>query len=128
MKVESNLSYMLHRNLEIWKLARSLTIDVHRMTLQLPSFEQYEEARQLRRSVKSVRSNIVEGCHRQKYRKDYVRFIIYALSSNEESIDHLEILYETGSLKDKQVYEDLHKRFRRLGIKIQNFLRKLEED
>jgi four helix bundle protein len=53
---------MSYRNLEIWQVARALTVDIHRMTLQeLPKFELYEEGSQIRRSKKSVRSNIVEG-------------------------------------------------------------------
>lgn len=118
---------MSYRKLEIWQLARSLTIDIHQMTLQLPKYEMYEEASQIRRSMKSVRSNIVEGYGRRRYKGDYIRFIIYALSSNDETVDHLEMLYETGSLKDKALYEDLRKRIQRLGIKINNFLQVLEK-
>lgn len=118
---------MSYRKLEIWQLARDLTIEVHKMTIQLPKFELYEEASQIRRSMKSVRSNIVEGYGRRRYTNDYIRFIIYALSSNDETIDHLEILYETGSLKDRKLYENLHERLQRLGIKINNFLQVVEK-
>ena len=52
---------MSYKNLEIWKLSRELVIEIHEMTLHLPKFEQFEEAQQIRRSMKSVRSNIVEG-------------------------------------------------------------------
>lgn len=118
---------MSYRKLEIWQLARDLTIDVHKMAMQLPKFEMYEEASQIRRSMKSVRSNIVEGYGRRRYTNDYIRFIIYALSSNDETIDHLEILYETDSLKDRGLYENLHERLQRLGIKINNFLQVVEK-
>ncbi|SDG95737.1 four helix bundle protein [Psychroflexus sediminis] len=118
---------MSYRKLEIWQLARDLTIEVHKMTMQLPRFEMYEEASQIRRSMKSVRSNIVEGYGRRRYTNDYMRFIIYALSSNDETIDHLEILYETDSLKDRGLYENLHERLQRLGIKINNFLQTVEK-
>lgn len=114
--------YMSYRNLEIWQSARQLTIDVHKMTLQLPKFEMYEEGSQLRRSIKSVRSNIVEGYGRRRYKNDYVRFIIYSLSSNDESIDHLETLHETGSLQDEELFMNLKVRMQKLGIKINNFL------
>lgn len=56
---------MSYRNLEIWQQARDLSIDVHKMTLQLPKFERFEEASQIRRSMISVRSNIVEGYGRR---------------------------------------------------------------
>jgi four helix bundle protein len=119
---------MSYRKLEIWQLARELTVDVHKMSLELPRFEMYEEARQIRKSMKSVRSNIVEGYGRRRYKNDYVRFIIYSLSSNDETVDHLETLYETGSLKDKALYEELRERIQRLGIKINNFLQSIDKN
>jgi len=119
---------MSYKKLQIWQLARTLTIDIHVMTLKLPSVEKYEEASQIRRSMKSVRSNIVEGYGRKRYKGEYIKYIVYALASNDESLDHLEILYETGSLKDKVLYEDLHVRIQKLGIKINNFLQVLVKD
>ncbi len=59
---------MSHKKLEIWQEARQLSIMIHEMTLKLPKFEQFEEAQQIRRSSKSVRSNIVEGYGRRKYK------------------------------------------------------------
>jgi four helix bundle protein len=70
------------------------------MTLPLPKFEQFEEAQQIRRSSKTVRSCIVEGYGRRRYKADFIKFLIYSLSSNDETIDHLETLFETESLKD----------------------------
>jgi four helix bundle protein len=50
---------MSYKKLEIWQLARELVIDIHKMSLQLPKFEMYGEGSQIRRSSKSVKSNIV---------------------------------------------------------------------
>jgi len=53
---------MSYRKLEIWQEARQLVIDIHKMTLnKLPQFELYEEGSQIRRSIKSTKSTIVEG-------------------------------------------------------------------
>ena len=87
---------MSYRKLEIWRLAREAVISVHKMTMEnLPKFELYEEDRQIRRSIKSVKSNIVEGYGRGNYKNEFIHFLNYALSSNDETIDHLETLYET---------------------------------
>jgi four helix bundle protein len=118
---------MSYKSLEIWKVSRELTIDIHKMTLHLPKFEQFEEAQQIRRSSKSVRSTIVEGYGRRFYKADFIKFIIYALASNDETIDHLETLRETGSLADQEVYESLHNRLMRLGRLINKFLQALQE-
>jgi four helix bundle protein len=46
-----------------------------------------------------------------------------ALASNDETIDHLETLFETGSLKNEAQFTDLRKKLTRLGIKLQNLIR-----
>ena len=89
----------MNKKLEIWKVASELSVEIHKMTLEeLPDFEMYETGRQIRRSSKSTRSNIVEGYGRRYYKQDYKKFIIYSLSSNDETSDHLDTLFETGSL------------------------------
>ena len=117
---------MSYKNLEIWREARELSIKIHEMSLTLPKIEQFEEAQQIRRSSKSVRSNIVEGYGRRAYKQDFIKFIIYALSSNDETIDHLETLYETKSLTNELIYRELHQRLEVLGRKINNFLLAVE--
>lgn len=52
---------MSYKKLKIWQLAKELSIEIHEMTMQLPKFELYETGSQIRRSSKSIRSNIVEG-------------------------------------------------------------------
>jgi len=99
-----------------------LVVPIHKITLEkLPKFEMYEEGSQIRRSAKSISSNIVEGYGRSRYKNEYIKFLTYALASCNETRDHLEMLYETGSLTDKTLYEDLCKRYDILGRKIDNF-------
>ena len=118
---------MNYRDLEIWQLARGLTIDIHRMSIRdLPKFELYEEGSQIRRSFKSVRSNIVEGYGRRRYKQEYIRFLTFALASNDETTDHLETLIETESLANETLFNDLHARLDLLGRKLNNFLQAIE--
>jgi four helix bundle protein len=118
---------MSYRDLEIWKLARQMAIAVHRMTLQdLPKFEMYEEAIQMRRSAKSISANIVEGYSRRGYKQEFIRFLLFAHASCDETIDHLEMLFETGSLTNKVVYRDLSDRLDLLGRKLNVFIDSVE--
>lgn len=117
---------MSYKNLEIWQEAREATLLIHEMSLKLPRFEQFEEGQQIRRSVKSVRSNIVEGYGRRRYVAEYIRFLIIAQASNDETIDHLEMLFETKSITDQSVYTDIHERLQRLGKKLNNFIKAVE--
>ena len=112
---------MSYRKLEIWQIARELVIDIHKMTLcKLPKFEMFEEGKQIRRSIKSVKSSIVEGYGRRRYKQEFIRFLIYAIASNDETTDHLETLFETESLTDQKLYYDLSERLDKLGKKIES--------
>ncbi len=118
---------MSYRTLEIWQIAFAVAVDVHKMTLtKLPKFELYETGSQIRRSAKSVRSNIVEGYGRRTYKAEFVKHLIYALGSCDETIDHLEELFATGSLADKSLYDNLHERIDLLGRKLNLFLQGVE--
>lgn len=119
---------MSYRNLEVWKLAQEMSVEVHRLSLEkLPKFELYEVGSQIRRSVKSIRSNIVEGYGRRRYKQEYVRFLVFAHSSCDETIDHLETLLETGSLQDEALFKRLHDRLNQLGGKLNRFIVSVEE-
>ena len=116
-----------YKNLEIWQLARGLVIDIHKMTLhELPKFEMYEQGSQIRRSMKSVKSAIVEGYGRRRYKHEFIRFLHYAIASNDETIDHLETLFETQSLRDKKLYDTLHDRLETAGKKLNRFIKAVE--
>lgn len=118
---------MSYRNLEIWKLAKTLVVDIHKMSLtKLPKFEMFKEGTQIRRSVKSIRSNIVEGYGRRRYKQEFIHFLTCAQASCDETIDHLEILFETESLKDELLYNGLHRRLDEPGRKINLFTQSVE--
>ena len=118
---------MSYKNLEVWQLARELVIDIHKMTLtKLPKFEMFEEGGQIRRSVKSVKSTIVEGYGRRRYKHEFIRFLNYAIASNDETNDHLETLFETESLTDKELYETIHDKLEVVGKKLNLFIQSVE--
>lgn len=118
-----------YKKLEIWQLARELVIDIHHMTLDdLPKHEMFEEGSQIRRSSKSVKSTIVEGYGRRNYKQEFIKFLNYAIASNDETIDHLETLYETGSLNDNEMYEKMHKKPEMLGKKLNLFIQAVAKE
>ena len=53
---------------------------------------------------------------------------VFLLSSNDETIDHLETLFETGSLNNKIIYDDLHGQIEILGKKLNLFIQAIERN
>jgi four helix bundle protein len=81
---------MSYKKLEIWILARQVAIEIHKMSLTLPKFEMFEEGAHIRKSSKNVKATIVEGYGRRIYTAEYLKFLVYAQGSNDETRDHLE--------------------------------------
>jgi four helix bundle protein len=108
-------------------LAREIVVEVHEMSLKLPKFEMYEEGGQIRRSSKTTKATIVEGYGRRRYKQDWIKFIVYSNSSNDETMDHLENLWDTKSLTDELVFTNLKNKIERFGKMLNNFLKTVEE-
>jgi len=119
---------MNYKNLEIWQLSREIVIEIHNMILhKLPKFEMYEECMQIRKSSKFVKSTIVEGYGRRSYKQDYLKFLTYTISSNYETIDHIETLYDTKSLTDENLFNELREKLDKLGKKLNRFIQAVEQ-
>ena len=120
---------MSYHQLEVYRLASELVRDIHLMTLtSLPDYEKYETGSQIRRSVKSIKSNIVEGYGRRTYKQDFLHFLIVAYSSAEETIDHLDTLLQTGSIKNDEKYLHLHQKADLLARKLNCFIKAVRKN
>jgi four helix bundle protein len=117
---------MSYKKLKIWQEARRLSIDIHKMSMKLSKFEQFETGSQIRRSSKSIRSNIVEGYGRRMYKSDYIKFLIYAHSSVDETRDHLETLYETKSLADEHKFQEITNSLNKIGRMLYKYIQTVQ--
>src|SRR5215469_9213483 len=73
-------------DLEVFRRAYRLSLEVHRASLEFPRIEQWALADQLRRATKSICANIAEGFSRQRYSAaDYRRFLMMAIGSSDET-------------------------------------------
>ena len=115
-----------YRDLDIYLEARRLAIQVHMMSLALPKFELYETGSQIRRSSKSVTAMIVEGYARRRYKLDFIKYLIYAIAECDETIVHLDTIYETNSLTDSKLYHGLKNSYVTLTKKINRFTQWVE--
>ncbi len=115
------MAHQSYKDLDIYKIAHKLAVEIHKMSLELPKFEMYEEGSQIRRSSKSIKSNIAEGFGRRRYKQEFIKFLTYSLASCDETTDHLDTLYETKSFVDDEKYRKLSEEYDYLGRMITNF-------
>jgi four helix bundle protein len=74
-------------DLEVFRRAYRLSLEVHRMSLEFPRIEQFALADQVRRASKSICANLAEGFGRQQQSKpEFRRFLMMALGSANEML------------------------------------------
>jgi four helix bundle protein len=113
-----------YRDLNIYNTAYDLAIDVHKMTMKLPAYELYEQGSQIRRSSKSIKDNIVEGFGRRRYKNEFVRFLIFAQASCDETQSQLSMINEIHFKKNP--ITELQSKYEQLGKMINKFIQYIE--
>lgn len=117
-----------YEKLDVYRLSMELAIAVHSMTLSLPKYKMYEEGSQIRRSAKSVPANIVEGYCLRRHKNEYLQYLHRAFGSCEETLLHLRILFETKSLTDQKIYDELSEKYDHLSRMIFRFIESVSSD
>ncbi len=88
-----------HRNLEAWKRAMDLVIDVYRTTECFPRDERFGLTSQIRRAAVSIPANIAEGAARRS-EKEFVYFLSNAQGSASELETELIIGHRLGHISE----------------------------
>ena len=91
-----------YSGLKVYQLAFKLALEVHELTKSLPRAESFELGSQVRRSSKSISVNIAEGYGRKRYEKDFIRFLINAIGSTDETRVHLDFAQSLGYLSEEK--------------------------
>ena len=112
-----------HHKRRVWQSAKSLAIEMYRVTESLPADERFGLTSQLRRAAISVPSNIAEGAGRGSG-KEFLRFLLIARGSLNEIDTQLEIAEELGFLADVDVSK-LRKRYDTTSSQLQGLISRI---
>ena len=94
------------------------------MSLKPPSYELYEQGSQIKRASKSIKDNIVEGYGRRRYKNDFIKFLVYAQASCDETTSQLDMISDIH-FKSEPLTE-LKTAYDQLGKKINKFIQYVE--
>ena len=88
-------------DLEVYRRAYRVSLEVHRASLELPRIEQFALADQLRRSSKSICANLVEGFAKQsRSAAEYRRSLTVAIGSSDETQLWLRYCVDLGYVEE----------------------------
>ena len=114
-----------YEDLKVYKIALKLSNDIERLVKILPASERFRHVDQILRSSRSVVANIAEGFGRKKFKKDFIRFLTYSVSSSDETQVHLRLIFN-GRLIKREKYLSLKRGYKDLSIRLVNYINSIK--
>jgi len=115
-----------YRDLTVYVDAHALAVELHAFTLRLPKYEFNETGSQGRRSSKSVSATIVEGFARRRYKAEFIKYLMYAQASCDETCEWLAYIRDCHAHLAEEADALIHK-YTVLGKRINRLIASVEE-
>jgi four helix bundle protein len=113
----------MYHDLDVWKLAYRLTLEVYRATGRLPEEERFGLAQQVRRAAVGIVANLAEGQGRGS-RREFTHFCTMARGSQKEMQALLALSRDLGYL-GVQDWRRLDQGYRRVGQMLNRLITRL---
>ena len=118
---------MGYRKLQIYSISFDLFLKTHKESRMMPKYEMYELGSQLRRSSGSVVANIVESYGKNRYKQEFIRFLVFSHASNNETMCHLNGIIQLYPEMNEN-FKTLYKEYDTLGAKLNKYIQYVESD
>ena len=97
--------YRGYRDLKVYQLAYKLAMEIFEVTKQFPIEERFSLTDQIRRSSRSVVTNIAEAWKKRRYEKAFISKLIDSYGEEGETEVWLDMSFDAGYLeKEKHHY------------------------
>jgi four helix bundle protein len=111
------------KDLEVWKKAHVMVLEIYKFTAAFPNTERYGLIDQIRRASYSVPANIVEGQSRNTT-KEYLYFLHNARGSVEEVRYFVLLSKELGYINDN-IHEKLESEYETVSKMLNGLIKSL---
>ncbi len=114
-------------DLEVFKRAYRISLEVHRESLKFPRIEQWALADQIRRASKSICANIAEGFAKQRRSKgEFRRFLTIALGSSDEMRVWARYCLDLGYI-DEAAWRHWREEYQNVSRMLQGLIKSLDD-
>ena len=113
------------RDLDIWKEAHALRLEIYRISSSFPKEEKYNHTSQIRSSSSSVADLIAESHGRFHY-ADKVRVLYQARGEAEETRSQLSLASDLKYIS-KKTFDELDVRYNNLCMRINKYIMSLNK-
>jgi len=115
-----------HKDLKVYQLAYQAAIEIHEITKSFPTEERYSLTDQIRRSSRSVCSNIAEAWRKRRYQKNFIS----KLSDSESEASETQVwldMSESFKYIDNKTHNDLYDKYEHILAMLINISNKPEK-
>ena len=102
------------KDLKVYKMAFSLAMEIFEITKDFPKEEKYSLTDQIRRSSRSVCSNIAEGYRKRRYPKHFTSKMTDADGEASETSTWIDFAFSCKYI-GKDIQESLNKKYDEVG-------------
>lgn len=114
------------RDLEVYKLARKLSLEIFNITKAFPKEEMYSLTDQIRRSSRSVGAQIAESWAKRKYEKHFISKLTDADGEQLETQHWIETSFDCGYVSRK-VNDNLLEEYFSVGKMLNSMINKADK-
>lgn len=115
--------YKSFTDMPVWKESLELSLDIFKLTVELPRSEDYGLTSQIRRAASSISANLAEGFGRHT-NADKGHFYVMARGSAYETQNHLLYGYKVGYFTKDQA-ETLYEQYANLIHSLNKLIKSL---
>ena len=102
--------YKGYKDLKVYQLSYQLALDIHAITKEFPKEERYSLTDQIRKSSRSVPTNLAEAWKKRRYEKAFVSKVVDCSGEAAETEVWLDFSKDFGYINDDQ-HRDLTERY-----------------
>jgi len=116
----------IHKNLDVYKLAFDAAMEIFELTKSYPKEEKYSLVDQIRRSSRSVTSNIAEAFRKRRYEKAFVSKLSDSEGEAAETQVWLGFSFKCKYI-DNEIYSKLFNKYDQIIGKLVNMIKHPEK-
>ena len=113
------------RDLEVYKLSFNTAMEIYDLSKSFPSEEKYSLTDQIRRSSRSVCSNLAEAWRKRRYVAVFINKLSDSSSEAAETQTWLEFALRCRYIK-KEVFDSLHEKYEHIFAMLSTMEQKSE--
>ena len=118
--------YKGYRDLKVYKMAYQMALDIHQVSKSFPKEEKYSLTDQIRRSSRSIPTNIAEAWKKRRYEKAFISKLIDCAGEAGETEVWLDFAKDFRYLDEKK-YNELMKQYDEVSRMLYGMIDKSEK-